>query len=294
VEENERPLDEARVVSIVRRETPEVIISGAEPITARVLAASDRLRMVMKHGVGVDNIDLNAATSRGVVVANAPGTNTEAVADLTLGLILTSLRGICAANESTHSGGWERYVGHQLSGLTVGIIGTGRVGAAVARRVHAFGGSLLGYDVIENEELARNFGLHYVPLAELLESSDIVTLHAPLTPPTERMIGERELSKMKRSAILINTARGELVDEAALTRHLKAGRIAGAAVDVFSTEPPQDSPLLDVENVIATPHIGAYTYEAMETMDRLCAETIIGVLCEDKHPPNLLNPEVVR
>lgn len=294
VGEEERPLDEAKLISIVHREGPEVIITGAEPMSEAVLEASDSLRMIMKHGVGVDNIDLDAATSRGIAAANAPGTNTEAVADLALGLMLSLLRRACAANASTHSGNWKRYVGHELGAMTVGVIGTGRIGAAVARRARAFGARLLGYDVVESEELKSDCNLRYVPLDKLLREADVVTLHAPLMPETVKMVGKAQLDLMNPTAILINCARGELVDEVALYEHLKSGRIAGAAVDVFATEPPQDSPLLELDNVLATPHIGAYTYEAMEAMDRLCAETIIDVLLHGKTPDNILNPEVVQ
>jgi len=291
VREDERPLNDAKLASIVSREHPEVLIPGAEPLPESVLAASEDLRMVMKHGVGVDNIDLDAATSHRIAVANAPGTNTEAVADLAVGLMLSLLRRICTANASTRSGAWERYMGHELGASVVGIVGTGRIGAAVARRACAFGASLIGYDVVENEPLKAECGLRYVPLDQLLREADIVTLHAPLLPQTAGMIGREELSLMKKSSFLINCARGELVDEAALYESLRSEGIAGAAVDVFATEPPQDSPLLDLENVVAVPHIGAYTYEAMEAMDRLCAQTVIDVLVNGKIPPNVLNPE---
>jgi len=247
----------------------------------------------MKHGVGVDNIDLGAATSRNIAIANAPGTNTDAVADLAVGLTLSLLRRICEANASTRSGEWNRFIGHELGAMTVGIVGTGRIGAAVARRVHAFGSSLLGYDVLENEELKTAFELRYAPLDQILRQADVVTLHAPLMPQTANMIAKKQLASMKPSAILVNCARGELVDETALYEHLKAGKLAGAAVDVFATEPPQDSKLLELDNVLATPHIGAYTYEAMDTMDRLCAQTIIDVLAHGKAPENLLNPEAL-
>jgi len=293
VREEERPLDAERLAAIVSREAPVAIISGAEPVTEPVLRAAGSLRMIMKHGVGIDNIDLDAATSRGIVVANAPGTNTEAVADLAVGLTLSLFRRICEANVSTRSGAWKRFIGRDLGAMIVGIVGTGRIGAAVARRLHAFGCSLFGYDVLENEELKANFGLRYVPLDRLLRQADVVTLHAPLTADTMKMIGPEALRMMKPTAILVNCARGELVDEAALYAHLKAGKIAGAAVDVFATEPPQDSPLLKLDNVLATPHIGAYTYEAMETMDRLCAQTIVHVLDRGTTPANLLNPEAL-
>ena len=291
--EEDRPLDDVKLASIVTREVPDVLITGAEPVSERVLSASEHLRMIMKHGVGVDNVDLGAATSRHIAVANAPGTNTEAVADLAVGLMLSLLRSVCAAAASTRSGDWKRYIGRELGEMTVGIVGTGRIGAAVARRVRAFGAEILGHDVVRNAQLESEYDVRYVPLDTLLTEADIVTLHAPLIPETANMIAREQLESMKPSSFLVNCARGELVDEAALYEHLKSGGIAGAAVDVFATEPPQDSPLLTLDNVLATPHIGAYTYEAMATMDRLCAETIIDVLVRGKLRDNLLNPEAL-
>lgn len=288
----ERPLDAAKMARIVSREDPDVIISGAEPITAEVLAASSRLRMIMKHGVGVDNIDLGAATSLRIMVANAPGTNTEAVADWVIGAMLSLLRGICAASDSTRAGKWERFVGRELGARIVGVIGTGRIGTGVIKRLHGFGATMQAHDVVQNDELASNYGVRYVSLDELLGASDLVTLHVPLMEQTKGMIGVAELSRMKETAFLINAARGELVDEAALCEHLKAGRIAGAALDVYSTEPPLASPLIKLDNVLATPHIAAYTYEAMECMDRMCAETISATFA-GKRSPNLLNPAVL-
>ena len=286
-----RPLDAAKLSRIVGDASPHCLLAGAEPIPREVLAASSALRMVQKHGVGVDNIDLVAATSRGILVANAPSTNSDAVADLAVGLMLALLRRICEANASTHAGSWERYVGHDLGKSVVGVVGTGQIGAAVARRVHAFGARLLGYDIVRDERLESACGMCYVSLDRLLSEADIVTLHAPLLPATLRMIGTSELELMKPSAFLINCARGEIVDEVALCAALRSGKLAGAAFDVFATEPPQDSPLLELDGVIATPHIAAYTYEAMEAMDRLCAQTVIDVLRHGALPPNVLNPE---
>jgi len=293
VRENDRPLDSAKLASIVANEQPEVLIPGAEPVPEAVLAVSKGLRMVMKHGVGVDNIDIDAATSMGIAVANAPGTNCEAVADLAVGLMLSVLRHICPANRSTRSGAWHRYMGHEVGALVVGIVGTGRIGAAVGRRLSGFGAKLLGYDVVQNSDLVATYGMQYVSLNELLKKADIVTLHAPLVPETVGLIGEDELDLMLSSALLVNCARGELVDEQALHAALASGSIAGAAVDVFATEPPQDSALLELENVLATPHIAAYTYEAMVAMDRMCAETIIEVMIERRTTQNLLNPVVL-
>jgi D-3-phosphoglycerate dehydrogenase len=290
---DERPLTEEKMAQLVARENPDVVVCGAEPMSRTVLASSPVLSMVMKHGVGVDNIDVEAATDLKIVVANAPGTNTEAVADLTVAMMLALLRGVFQAVSSTKAGGWDRFVGHELGALSVGVIGTGRIGLGVIRRLGAFGCPILAYDIVQNEALVADPSVRYVTLDHLLQHSDLVTLHAPLVPETRKMIGRRELELMKRTAYLINLARGELVDEEALCELLRQRRIAGAAVDVYAVEPPQRSPLLGLDNVLATPHIAAYTYEAMERMDRVCAETIVatlqGAVCE-----NVLNPGMVR
>lgn len=274
-------------------EQPDALLAGAEPIPREALAASPNLRVVQKHGVGVDNIDLGAATELGIAVANAPGTNTEAVADLTLGFMLASLRSIVPAAISTRSGGWDRFIGRELGELTVGVVGTGRIGRAVIRRLSGFGTRVVAFDVYRDEQVAKKLGFEYVSLERLLRESDIVTLHIPLMPETQNMISSSELSWMKPSAVLVNIARGELVDEQALARCLEAGGIAGAGVDVFATEPPQSSPLLKLPNVIATPHIGAYTVEAMDAMARCCAETVVAVF-RGQCPGNVLNPTVLR
>jgi D-3-phosphoglycerate dehydrogenase len=291
VRAEERPLDASQMTRIVERDNPDVIICGAEPITEEVLRASRNLRMVMKHGVGVDNIDLDVATNMEIVVAYAPGRNAAAVADFTISAMLALLRGYCEASNSTKAGGWKRYMGHELGEITVGIVGTGHIGTEVVKRLGGFGARVLAYDVVKNPTVGSKYALRYVTLKELLESSDIVTLHVTLSSQTRNLIGARELEMMKKSAYLINTARGELVDEGALYDCLRARRIAGAALDVFATEPPESSPLLQLESVLATPHIAAYTYEAMARMDRTCAETILDTF-RGKRCPNVLNPAV--
>lgn len=292
VPDSERPLDAPKLARLVARERPAALIAGAEPIPREVLIASPMLKLVQKHGVGVDNIDVEAATAAGIVVTNAPGTNTEAVADLTVAFMLALLRQVVPAVESTRQGKWDRYMGRELGQLTVGVVGTGRIGRAVIRRLGGFGSRILAYDVIQDPALAVANDLCYVELNELLDKSDIVTLHIPLMEDTRELLGRRELARMKKSAYLINIARGELVDEAALAEHLAAGRIAGAGVDVFATEPPQESPLLRLPNVLATPHIGAYTHEAMEAMDRVCAETVVALFSGGRSD-YVVNPEVL-
>ncbi len=288
----ERPLDEAKMVEIVARKAPAVIVTGAEPVSERVLEASPNLTMVMKHGVGVDNIDIPAATKLGILVANAPGTNTEAVADMTIAMMLALLRRVYEAVRSTKSGGWERYVGRDLGALKVGIVGTGKIGLAVIQRLNAFGSEVLAYDIVHNPDLIEHPDVRYVELEELLRESDVISLHVPLVAATKSMIGSKELAMMKPTAFLVNMARGELVDEKALLACLKKNEIAGAAVDVYAVEPPRSSPLIGLDNVLSTPHIAAYTHESMERMGRICAQTIIAGMQSIEHP-NLLNPEVI-
>ena len=288
----ERPLDESKMVEIVARENPEVVVTGAEPITKQVLEAGPNLRMIMKHGVGVDNIDIQTATTLGILVANAPGTNTEAVADMTIAMMLALLRGIYDAVQSTRSGGWERFVGHDLGGLTIGVVGTGKIGLAVIRRLGGFGSDVLAYDIVHNQDLLSHPKVRYVEMAELLQNSDVVTLHVPLVADTKAMIGRNELEMMKPTAYLVNLARGELVDEVALFEFLQQKRIAGAAVDVYAVEPPKSSPLIGLDNVLSTPHIAAYTYESMEHMSQICAQTIIDAM-RSIACPNILNPQAM-
>jgi len=287
-----RPLDAAKLARIVKEAAPHALLAGAEPIPREVLTASSNLRMVQKHGVGVDNIDLGAATELGIAVANAPATNTDAVADLTVGFMLALLRSIFPAADSTRAGKWERFVGRELGSITVGVVGTGQIGRSVIRRLSGFRPRILAFDVYQDAALSEKEGFEYVPLDQLLLESDLVTLHVPLMDATRKMISEKKLRLMKPTACLINIARGELVDEEALAEALASGGLAGAGVDVFATEPPQSSPLLKLKNVIATPHIGAYTSEAMETMATRCAETVVAVLAGNL-PENVLNREAL-
>lgn len=223
-------------------------------------------------------------------MANAPGTNTEAVADMTIAMMLALLRGIYGAIRSTKSGGWERFVGHDLGALTVGVVGTGKIGLGVVHRLQGFNSEVLAYDIVPNQDLIAQAKVRYVELEQLLCESDIVTLHVPLSAATKKMIGHDELGMMKPTAYLVNMARGELVDEEALFGFLQQKRIAGAAVDVYAVEPPKSSPLIGLENVLSTPHIAAYSHESMDHMGRICAQTILDVM-RGKSRPNILNPE---
>lgn len=242
-----------------------LIVRSTTTVDAELLDAAPRLRVVGRAGVGVDNIDVEEATRRGIAVMNAPGGNTRSTAELTFGLLLAAARNIPAADRSIREGRWNRGAlrGTQLHGKRLGVIGAGRIGSEVAARGRAFAMMVAVHDPYLAPERAADLGVELMELDRLLAASDVVTLHAPLTEETEGMIGREELARMKETAILVNAARGGLVDESALARALAEGDLAGAAVDVYSQEPlPEDSPLRDAPNLVMTPHLGAATDEA--------------------------------
>jgi D-3-phosphoglycerate dehydrogenase len=259
-----------------------LIVRSATRVTPELLAGAARLRVVGRAGVGVDNIDLDAATLRGVLVMNTPGGNAVSVAEHTLALLLALARGVPHLNAALHAGRWEKSgaPGSELRGKTLGLVGLGRVGAEVARRARAFEMRVAAADPYVSEKAAQESGVELLPLDRLLGQADYVSLHAALSPATEKMINAATLAKMKRGARLINTARGELVDEAALAAALRSGHLAGAALDVFAVEPPRDSPLLGLESVVATPHVAGSTEEAQEEVGCQIAQQVRDFLAE--------------
>lgn len=260
----------------------DALISGTEPVTARVLAAAPRLKVISKHGVGYENIDLDAARARGIAVTVAGGAITDSVADMTLALILALARQVPRGDRAVRSGAWPRIVGMELRGKTLGIVGLGQIGKAVCRRARAFGMAIVAYDLYPDERFAHSWGVRYAPLEELLAVADIVTLHAPASAATHRLINPATLALMKPSALLVNTARGDLVDEAALAEALATGRLAGAATDVFSKEPPGAHPLLALDNFIATPHSAGQTEDGLRTMGEITAANALRVLAGEE------------
>lgn len=260
----------------------DVIVSGTESITARVLEAAPRLKLIAKHGVGYDNIDVSAAKQRGIAVALAGPVMVDSVADLAFGLLLACARKIPQGNAAAKAGRWDRLVGPELRGKTLGIVGFGQIGKALARRAAGFGMKIMAHDTLQDTAFAQSWLVEYAGFDDLLSSSDFVSLHAPLSSATKHLISMAQLARMKRSAYLINTARGELVDEAALYDALVAETIAGAATDVFAVEPPGDNPLLKLDNFIATPHLGGQTPEALRRMGENTAENILRVLRGEK------------
>ena len=257
-----------------------LIVRSETKVTADVIKAGERLQVIGRAGVGVDNIDLDAATGRGIAVVNAPMGNTVAAAEHTLAMMFALARNIPQAHQSLKQGKWERssFMGVQLRNRTLGIIGLGRVGSEVARRVQSFAMRVIVHDPFVSPDYARILGVELAPLERLLAESDFITLHAPLTDGTYRLIGERELGMMKRGARLINVARGELIDEDALLKALETGRLAGAALDVFTEEPPGETPLLKHPKVVITPHLGASTEEAQREVAVEVAEQVMAVL----------------
>ena len=254
------------------------LISGLEPVTARVLGTADQLKVIARYGVGVDNVDLAAADLKGIVVAVSKGTHHIPVAELALGLMLSIARQIPQSAAEVTQGRWERRLGTDLSGKVLGIVGLGLIGKEVCRRAKAFDMKVIATDVFQDTAFAEEWGVSFVELDELLSQADFITLHAPLLPSTQRLIGAAELARMKPTAFLINTARGALVDEEALAQALRNGGLAGAASDVFAQEPPGQHPLLELDNFIAMPHVGGYTLEALQRVDGVTAENVIRVL----------------
>lgn len=257
-----------------------LIVRSETQASADIIEAGKKLQVIARAGVGLDNIDVEAATRRGIVVVNAPTGNTIAAAEHTLALMLALARHVPQANAKLKSGAWQRteYMGIQLKGKTIGIIGLGNVGSEVARRVQSFEMHPIGYDPLVSPDYAHNLGVELVSMDQLLKQSDFITLHLPLTPSTKGMLGAKELSKMKPTVRIINCARGGLVDEEALHKAIEAGKVAGAAVDVFSKEPTTDNILLKSNKIIVTPHLGASTVEAQAGVALEVAEQVLAVL----------------
>ncbi len=293
------PLRKAELLAKVREaEVAGLICLLSDRIDREVLEAGKALKVVANVAVGYDNIDLQAASELGVMVTNTPEVLTEATADLTFGLILALARRIVEGDKLVREGGfhgWELdlLLGAEVHHKTLGIVGLGRIGQAVARRARGFGMEVLYSDPVRRPELERELEAQFISLEELLQRSDFVSLHLPLTPQTRHLLGKKELGLMKPTAFLINVARGPIVDEAALVEALKAGRLAGAALDVFEHEPEVHPELLELANVVLTPHIGSAGRETRVKMAIMAAENVIAALAGQR-PPNLVNPEVWR
>jgi D-3-phosphoglycerate dehydrogenase / 2-oxoglutarate reductase len=259
-----------------------LIIRSATKATAALLEKASKLRVIGRAGVGVDNVDVEVATKRGVLVMNTPGGNAVSVAEHTIALMLGLARAVPQANASIQAGRWEKsaFSGTEMRGKTLGLVGLGRVGTEVARRARGLEMKVVAYDPFVTPAAAREVEVELLPLDEVLRQSDVVSLHTSLSGSTEKMIDAAAITKMKKGARLINCARGELIDEAALAEALKSGQLAGAAVDTFATEPPKNSPLVGLPNLIATPHIAGSTAEAQEEVGTAIALQVRDYLTE--------------
>lgn len=253
-----------------------ILVRSATKVDAEALAAANRLKVVARAGVGLDNVDVKSATQAGVMVVNAPTSNIVSAAELAVALMLAAARNVAPAHAALKNGEWKRskYSGIELYEKTVGIVGLGRIGVLVAQRLSAFGMDVIAYDPYVQAGRAAQMGVRLVDLDTLLAESDFMSVHLPKTPETAGLIGAEQLAKAKPSLVLVNAARGGIVDEAALFDALKTGRIAAAGLDVFAKEPCTDSPLFELENVVATPHLGASTDEAQEKAGIAVAKSV--------------------
>ncbi len=257
-----------------------LLVRSAVKVTKDVLSQAPKLRVIGRAGVGVDNVDLEAATDSGVLVMNTPGGNAVSVAEHTLALMLSMARSVPQASASTKSGKWEKkkFLGNELRGKILGIIGLGSIGREVVRRAKPFEMRIVGYDPYVSSQSAHDLGVELLSLSELYKRSDYVTLHVALTPETDHMLNAEAFSQMKPGVRIVNCARGELIDAEALQRALESGHVAGAALDVFENEPPAEAPLLQVESLVATPHIAGSTEEAQEIVGIRIVEQLIEYL----------------
>lgn len=272
-----RILDKAEMKELIR--DADAVIVGVDPLDADVLSAASRLKVISKYGVGTDNIDQAFAASKGIRVAVAAGANTDAVADYTLALMLAVARRVVPIDQGCRRLDWQKQTAVDVWGKTVGLIGLGAIGKGVARRAKGFNMNVLAYDLYPDPEYAARNGVEYVSLDRLLRESDFISLHLPLTEQTHHIIGRAEFEKMKPTAVLVNTARGGLIDERALLRVLRENRIWGAGIDVFSQEPPEEKELLQLCNIVIGSHTAASTFQAIENMGVMAAENVL------KHMP---------
>lgn len=272
----------------------EAVIAGSEPYTDRVLAGLPQLRIISRNGVGYDRIDVPAATRRGVAVTITPEGNHQAVAEHTLALLLAVARSVVANAIDTRQGNWQRRtIFIPLRGKTLGIVGLGRIGRSVAVRAGAFGMKLLAHEKFPDLGFVKKQGIELVELDTLLEQADFVTLHTPMSVATEGLINRQSLARMKPGSVLINTARGGLVNEADLLEALKSGHLAGAGLDVLAIEPPPpDHPLLALDNVIVSPHVAALDAQAVEDMATAAARNIVDLLAGKWPHASLINADV--
>ncbi|QXE17863.1 phosphoglycerate dehydrogenase [Clostridium sp. 001] len=283
------PADIAEDEFIEKIHDVDALIVAFTQINENVLKNAPNLKIVCKHGVGVDNIDLEATKKRNVYVTNVPNANKHAVADFAFGLILASARQIPQANDLTKKGEWPRIFGTDVHGKTLGIIGLGNIGKEVAFRAKGFSMNVLAYDPYPDEKFAAQNGITFVTIDELLKQSDFVSIHIPLLDSTRDLINYQKMKIMKKGSYLVNASRGGIVVENDLYKALKEGVISGAALDVFTEEPLKSHPLFELPNFIASPHIAGYTAGATDALGMTCVENIVNVLVNNEKPEFIVN-----
>lgn len=272
-----RPLQPEEILE--RLDGVDGYLAGVDYITAEVIEkAPASLKVISRYGAGVDRVDIPAATKKGIKVTFTPGTNSIAVCELAFSLMLASARSIPRLNDAVHKGEWPRNQGIELYGKTLGIVGLGHIGKNLALRAQAFGMKVVAYDPYLDESFVKENGMEAGDLEFVVKQANFLSLHVPFTPETKHMINAEMIAKMPDRAVIINTARGGIIDEEALAAALESGKIAAAALDAFEQEPVVDSPLLKFDNVIMTPHTGAHTSEAVKAMGALAAQNVIDVL----------------
>lgn len=297
VSDKPRNLSKEEIIESVKGKDA-VLCLLTDMMDEEIIKAGEDLKVISNYAVGYDNIDVEAATERGIAVTNTPGVLTEATAEIAWALMMSVARNVVNGDEFVREDrfeGWDPtlMLGHELHGKTLGIVGMGNIGSKVAEMSQGFDMEVIYYNKSRNEDIEEKIGAEFVELDELLSRSDFVSLHVPLTDKTEGMIGKEELELMSYDSYLINTARGEVVDEDALVETLKEGGIAGAGIDVYADEPHGANPdYYDLDNVVLTPHLGSASHKAREGMAVMAAENILSIL-EGKEPENIVNPEVL-
>ncbi len=256
----------------------DALIVGVDPVDQEVLEHAPKLKVISKYGVGTDNIDLNYARSKGIPVTVTNGANKDAVADYAMALMLAAARRMIPIDKGCRQLNWTKITSVDVWGKTLGLVGMGAIGKGVAARARGFNMKVLAYDLFRDEAYAAEHQIEYVSLKELLEQSDFVSLHLPLTEQTHHLIGAKELASMKETAVIVNTARGGLIDEQALLQALRDNRIWGAGIDVFEQEPPQDRGFLELDNLVIGSHCAASTYQAVENMGVMAAANVLEYL----------------
>lgn len=286
-----RPLIEDELIQLL--DGCEGIVAGLDFITARVINESAGLKVISRYGAGVDRVDIAAASARGIRVCNTPGANSQAVADLAFGLILCAARRIPMLDRLTREEKWTRSTGAELYEKTIGMLGLGAVGRAVAKRASGFSMRVMAYDPFIDEAYARANGIEPSAFGELIRQADVISLHLPMTDETRHIINADAMRAMKPGAIIVNTARGGLIDEAAAYDMLKSGHLGGLGLDAYEDEPPAKSPLFTLDNVVLTPHTGAHTREATANMADMAVRNLIDIL-SGRECPYVLNKDAFK